>query len=159
MRLEEAIGVVTQFRLNIHRHQRRGYGVMIQRREAPRLKQALTLVKNAAMEHEEFKRKVEDNHHGKTRAALEECIRYGAAVRALRIAHRLNPADIVGVSLAELLRVEDGVKFPSASVVGSLARAHNMSPNEYIAAVARGLSTRALRPRREAPRAKRLAGR
>ncbi len=65
--------------------------------------------------------------------------RYGAAIRKLREAAGISQAKIEGLTERQLRRIERGEFRATASALTKLARAHGLSPEEYLENLARAL--------------------
>jgi nitrite reductase/ring-hydroxylating ferredoxin subunit len=66
--------------------------------------------------------------------------RYGAAIRQVRESHGLKQTDIAGLADRHLRRIEHGQLPASRSALQSLAAAHHLPLDAYLAALARQLS-------------------
>ncbi|MGL4552618.1 MAG: helix-turn-helix domain-containing protein, partial [Gemmataceae bacterium] len=65
--------------------------------------------------------------------------RYGDAIRRLREAAGITQSGVEGITERQLRRVERGECRATLAALGSLAKAHGVSVNEYLDAVARGM--------------------
>jgi len=67
-------------------------------------------------------------------------IRYGKAVQKFREQSGIKPADLTDLSVKQLGRIERGECRLTSSAIATLAKAHNLSPNEYLNKLAEKLS-------------------
>jgi hypothetical protein len=63
--------------------------------------------------------------------------RYGQAIRALRESIALSQRDITGLDERTIRRIEQGKSRATANALNKLAKAHDMTTNQYMAAVAK----------------------
>jgi hypothetical protein len=66
--------------------------------------------------------------------------RYGAAIRAVREERGLKQSDVPGITARHLRRVEYGETPATRSTLTALARAHGLSLEDYLGAVAKRLA-------------------
>ena len=62
--------------------------------------------------------------------------RHGAAIREVRAEHGLSQQDVEGLTARHLRRIEHGEQQLTHKAMTALARAHEMTPGEYLEAVA-----------------------
>lgn len=65
--------------------------------------------------------------------------RYGRAIRYLREAANLNQRDIKGLDERTIRRIEKGGTRATCTAISKLAKAHRMTPSQYMAEVAKSL--------------------
>ena len=67
-------------------------------------------------------------------------VRYGKAVQKFREQSGIKPADLADLSVKQLGRIERGECRLTAKAIETLAKAHKLSPNEYLNKIAEYLS-------------------
>ena len=65
--------------------------------------------------------------------------RHGLAIRELRVEHGLSQRDVEGLTARHLRRIEHGEQQLTRRALTALAQAHEMTPSEYLDAVARNM--------------------
>ena len=76
-----------------------------------------------------------------------DAVRYGAAIRRVRLARHLLQGSIAGLSEREVRRLEKGEVLPHSDTLKKLADAHGWSVPEYMAKIAKESKATASRPR------------
>jgi hypothetical protein len=89
----------------------------------------------------------------------QEARRMAKAIRMLREEHGLTQADVPGLSERQVRRLELGATVPHTSTLAKLARAHRLSVDEYLAALARASRATKARRRAATPRGRSGTGR
>lgn len=65
-------------------------------------------------------------------ARLSSDLRFGEAVKAIRLAHGLRQKDIDGVSAKQIARIESGSGAPRYETLAKIAAAHGVSISDYL---------------------------
>lgn len=67
----------------------------------------------------------------------KDAARYGRAIKAVRVEHKLKQSEVPGLSERQLRRLESGDVVPHASTLAKLAAAHDMTVEAYMSALAK----------------------